>query len=68
MGLEVLELIECMCYKSMALLSEVLFVKGLSESLYDFLGLKRLLLTLFAQIEKCLSIKLFLLQISIGCL
>ena len=68
MGLEVLELIKCMCYKSMALLSEVLFVKGLSESLYDFLGLKRLLLTLFAQIEKCLSIKLFLLQISIGCL
>lgn len=51
MGLEVLELIEGMCYKRMALLSEVLFVKGFSESLYDFFGLERLLLTLLAQIE-----------------
>ena len=57
-----------MCDKRVALLGKVLFVKGLSEPIYDFLGLNRLLLTLFAQIDKCLPVVLFLLQICIWCL
>ena len=68
MWLQVLKLIKRMCYVGVSFLSEIFLVERFSESFDHLLGFDRFLLTLFAQVYKCLPIKLLLFQVGVRCL